>query len=441
MSTEKHIQEFDELIREMASGAETPVPPSVWEGVGSGTSGAAGTGAAGVAGKAIIAKWAAIVAGAAIVVTAAVTLLNQQPETLVSEETVIVQSEDDGSQVQEKSEEVETISGSGGSELDREDQVSAEESDDQLKRDNSVENDNSGNTETVEGEATHQESTETPVAESDADDGRIDTPVEKHTDVPYALEMADVVCEGTAAYAKLRLDFDVQTYLDPKNSFDNIQWFLDGKLVAQGLAQYNFYFPRSGKRQLTVRFTENERPVELQHSIDVQRTNASIVSESEKGKLILRAQGDVSSQRWFVNNVEVSAVDGVVEYECENYTDHKVALIAANDNGCRDTIEESIECTWVDKIDVDAPNIFSPYIKDGKNDYFEIRMDPVKTYHMQITDTRGKVVFETTDQNEYWNGQLMNEGDLLPEGWYNYVLKYGNGGNEEVKYGRLILVK
>jgi len=434
VSTEKHIQEFDELIREMASGAETPVPPSVWEGVGSGTSGAAGTGAAGVAGKAIIAKWAAIVAGAAIVVTAAVTLLNKEPETPVSEETVITQTEDQVTTDQESPSE--TIGEKDAIEVSPETgEASSQRNTESNGSDINVQSTTSGSAEAGYTEATDGGSTETPTMTDDTQDGSADTPDDEHGSVPHTIEMSNVVCEGNTSEAVLRSDNSENIYAD------GVQWWLDDKLVAVGGVRYNFYFPRAGKHVLKLRFTEDGHPVQIEHIIDVQRTNASIVSESEKGRLILRAQGDVAQQSWFVNNIEVTAIDGVVEYECENYSDHDVVLIAVNDKGCKDTIEETVECSWENKIDFDAGDIFSPYIKDGKNDVFEVRLDPVKSYHMQIRSNSGRLVFETTDQNEYWNGQLMNEGEMLPEGRYNYVLKYSNGGKEETKYGRLILVK
>jgi len=434
VSTEKHIQEFDELIREMASGAETPVPPSVWEGVGSGTSGAAGTGAAGVAGKAIIAKWAAIVAGAAIVVTAAVTLLNKEPETPASEETVITQTEDQVTVDQESPSET-IVENNATQVLPNSGETSGEHNTEPISSYSTDQIATSGSAETGDAEATDGASTETPGMNDVTPDRSINTPDEHHGSVPHTIEMSNVVCEGSTSEALLRSENRANIYAD------GVQWWLDDKLVAVGGVRYNFYFPRAGKHVLKLRFTENGHPVHIEHIIDVQRTNASIVSESEKGRVILRAQGDVAQQSWFVNNIEVTAIDGVVEYECENYSDHDVVLIAANDKGCKDTIEETVKCSWEDKIDFDAGDIFSPYIKDGKNDVFEVRLDPVKSYHMQIRSNSGRLVFETTDQNEYWNGQLMNKGEMLPEGRYNYVLKYSNGGKEETKYGRLILVK
>lgn len=431
MSTEKHIQEFDELIREMASGAETLVPPSVWEGVSSGTSSAAGAGAAGAAGKAIIAKWAAIVGGAAIVVTAAVTLLKDNAEIpSVQDETAITQTQE-GETTDQVSpviivEEHET-SGSDQNEGDASSERIADSDGSQVSNNQSSSDD--GDVET--GETVDQGNSEAPDVTDDSDKGD-DTPGDQHGDVPHTLNMSNVVCVGSTAEAVLTGENVLS---------DGVQWWLDGKLVAVGGVRNNFYFPRAGKHRLILRFTDNGHPAQLEHVIDVQRTNASIVSESEKGRLILRAQGDVAQQSWFINNTEVEAIDGVVEYECENYSDHDVVLIAESDNGCMDTIEKVVECSWEDKIDFDAGDIFSPYIKDGKNDVFEVRLDPVKSYHMQIRSNSGQLVFETTDQTEYWNGQLMNNGEMLPEGRYNYVLKYSNGGKEETRYGRLLLVK
>lgn len=432
MSNEKHIKEFDELIREMASGAETPVPPSVWEGVSSGTSaGAAGTGAAGIAGKAIIAKWAAIIAGAALVVTATVVLLRDDASDVVTDpvDKTVTQIEDRTIAPQDES---------GTSETVVTDQVDTDSGNNTQADVSQRTDEQSATSESVPessgvSEETATNNTTATNDEIEGDHKDVDEPVNGNEELMSPqLEVQGVLCAGEATTAELN-----GSAIDASG----VQWWLDGKLVTVGGMSQSLYLDKTGKHQLKLRFSQDGRLQEIDRVIDVQRTSAAIVSESEKGKLILRAQGDVRTGRWFINNVEVEAIDGVVEYQCENYSDHDVVLIAANDNGCRDTIEETVQCTWEDKIDVDAPNIFSPYIKDGKNDFFEIRMDLVKTYHMQITDTRGKLVFETTDQSNFWNGQMMNEGDMLPEGWYNYVLKYSNGGKEETLYGRLILVK
>lgn len=70
---------------------------------------------------------------------------------------------------------------------------------------------------------------------------------------------------------------------------------------------------------------------------------------------------------------------------------------------------------------ITVPNIFTP---DGdlKNDLFK----PVLTftpsdYHLIISDRQGKTVFETRDQNEYWDG--TDNGRQLPQGVYIWFVK------------------
>jgi hypothetical protein len=62
-------------------------------------------------------------------------------------------------------------------------------------------------------------------------------------------------------------------------------------------------------------------------------------------------------------------------------------------------------------------------------------MSKVDHYHMLIRDFNGNVVFETQNQDEYWNGKRYNMGDMLQTGNYTYLLVYVANGRKETKTG------
>lgn len=64
-------------------------------------------------------------------------------------------------------------------------------------------------------------------------------------------------------------------------------------------------------------------------------------------------------------------------------------------------------------MEVFVPNIFSPN-GDGHNDYLVINGPRLFNYYIQIYDRWGKLVFESTEQKEYWDGKL-NGNDLAPQ--------------------------
>jgi gliding motility-associated-like protein len=73
-------------------------------------------------------------------------------------------------------------------------------------------------------------------------------------------------------------------------------------------------------------------------------------------------------------------------------------------------------------------NAFTP---DGNGQNDEIK--PILTfrpdeYYFAVYDRWGSIVFETTDIDEYWNGDINNKKDA-PPGVYIYYLKITTSGN------------
>jgi gliding motility-associated-like protein len=101
---------------------------------------------------------------------------------------------------------------------------------------------------------------------------------------------------------------------------------------------------------------------------------------------------------------------------------YRVLLTAYSENGCIDTITkfvnvEDVYFFWI-------PNSFTPD-KNGTNEVFQpvgYAFDP-SYYSMEIFDRWGKLLFQTNDYYEGWNGKFNNSGDLLQSGDYIYIIK------------------
>ncbi len=79
---------------------------------------------------------------------------------------------------------------------------------------------------------------------------------------------------------------------------------------------------------------------------------------------------------------------------------------------------------------VTVPNTFTP---DGNliNDYFRPVMSFTPSgYHLLITDLRRKVLFETRDHEDEWDG--MFNGIRVPEGVYLWFLKVGTPAGKTI---------
>jgi gliding motility-associated-like protein len=69
-----------------------------------------------------------------------------------------------------------------------------------------------------------------------------------------------------------------------------------------------------------------------------------------------------------------------------------------------------------------VPNAFTPN-DDGVNDTWQIRDVFVKDYVLKVYDRWGKLVFETFDKNQQWNGKMF-DGSSAPNDAYIYILTY-----------------
>lgn len=88
-----------------------------------------------------------------------------------------------------------------------------------------------------------------------------------------------------------------------------------------------------------------------------------------------------------------------------------------------------------DSIKITIPNIFTPN-NDGKNDFWSmIVTDGLEIFDMQtsIYNRNGKLVFESTNITQNWNGHNVYEGSLCSDGTYFYIISYTDGNTNKTK--------
>jgi gliding motility-associated-like protein len=104
---------------------------------------------------------------------------------------------------------------------------------------------------------------------------------------------------------------------------------------------------------------------------------------------------------------------------------YDVQLLATSVNGCVDSISHQI--TVQSKVNFYVPNVFSPN-DDGRNDQFEVfALGALEEYHMKIFNRWGGIVFQSSDANTSWNGDLP-DGSKAETGIYVYVIEYDYAG-------------
>jgi gliding motility-associated-like protein len=99
---------------------------------------------------------------------------------------------------------------------------------------------------------------------------------------------------------------------------------------------------------------------------------------------------------------------------------YTVSLIAANQQGCSDTISRTAYIEVYDKPILFIPNAFSPN-GDGVNDVFFVSGSGFKEFYLAIFNRWGEKVFEAEDQRSGWNG--THNGKEMEQAVYVYYVK------------------
>jgi gliding motility-associated-like protein len=129
--------------------------------------------------------------------------------------------------------------------------------------------------------------------------------------------------------------------------------------------------------------------------------------------------GDCSQIYVLPNQATVYVVDGVDGNQCHNY----------------DTVLVDISGYQ----EVFVPNVFSPN-GDGWNDYLEVRGPRLFDYKIQIFDRWGKLIFESIDQKDTWDGKFKGN-DLAPQAFV-YIIRGETLLGEKIKRtGNVTIIK
>ena len=133
----------------------------------------------------------------------------------------------------------------------------------------------------------------------------------------------------------------------------------------------------------------------------------------------------------FVQN-NIYKVDAIVNRE------QFISVVTTNRWGC--AITDSIYVSPKHCCDIVLPDAFTPN-GDGKNDIFRIRSSGFQLlYKFVIMNRWGQKIFETSDQNQGWDGYFNNKPQ--DPGMYSYYIKYKCTDKEEFeKTGNFILIR
>jgi gliding motility-associated-like protein len=85
-------------------------------------------------------------------------------------------------------------------------------------------------------------------------------------------------------------------------------------------------------------------------------------------------------------------------------------------------IDSSFEKVTILPYTIYIPNTFTPDGDGFNNEFKVVTYLPAQSWNFKIYNRWGEIIFQSTDQNEFWNGTY--KGQKAPDGIYNYHLIY-----------------
>jgi len=143
-----------------------------------------------------------------------------------------------------------------------------------------------------------------------------------------------------------------------------------------------------------------------------------------------QSQGDIVYRKWDFENGEVVENSVNVSNTFYHGGEYLVKLYVKDDHNCYDSITKKIEIK--ENTILFIPNAFTPN-GDGLNDVFGPTWNTIKeinNYKMIIADKWGKILFETSDPNKWWDGKTSGSDQIVPDGVYTYMIEFDNKEND-----------
>jgi len=149
---------------------------------------------------------------------------------------------------------------------------------------------------------------------------------------------------------------------------------------------------------------------------------------------------DATDWNWNIKGLKTST-DNQFEYTFRKKGIYMVELSATNEYGCSNSTQKPIEIK--NDYNLLAPTAFTPN-GDNKNDNFipeALRLMEVD-FTMVVYDKSGKMMYQTNNVNQPWDGTNMNDNSIAEDGAYVWTVQFKNA-NGEIEYyeGHVIITR
>jgi len=214
------------------------------------------------------------------------------------------------------------------------------------------------------------------------------------------------------------------------------EWDLgDGTVKYGGVIYHTYTSAGTYTIQLTLKDRKTNKIVKQSETIDVTVLSVpqtSFVYEESNGIVpetyFRNETQQIKSTQWNIVGFYASSRNEFY-YSFKQKGEYVVKLTTIAENGCSNTATKII--TIEKDYNLLAPTAFTPN-DDFLNDKFIPKALPLLNlpFTMTIYDRQGKLVYQTTDANQPWDGLYTKDGIPAPNGVYVWVVQLTNENGE-----------
>jgi len=214
------------------------------------------------------------------------------------------------------------------------------------------------------------------------------------------------------------------------------EWDLgDGTVKNGGVINHTYSSAGTYTVQLTLKDRKTNKIVKQSETVDatvLSVPQTSFVYEESNGIVpetnFRNETQQIKSTQWNIVGLYASSRNEF-NYSFKQKGEYVVKLTTTAENGCSNTATKII--TIEKDYNLLAPTAFTPN-DDFLNDKFIPKALPLLNlpFTMTIYDRQGKLVYQTTDANQPWDGLYTKDGVPAPNGVYVWVVQLTNENGE-----------
>jgi len=226
------------------------------------------------------------------------------------------------------------------------------------------------------------------------------------------------------------------------------EWHLgDGTIIIGSTIDYTYEVAGHYSVELVLRDLNTKEIIKISPPVEItvlEEPSTSFTYEMantiEPSTYFRNTTPTTTNLHWEIENLKSSNLENI-QYSFKHKGRFTVNLTATNENGCSTTCSKTI--TIEQDYNLLAPTAFSPN-GDNLNDYFMPKALPLMElpFTLTIYDRQGKLMYQTTDSSQPWDGINTQDGIPAENGIYVWVCQLTKeNGETEIYQSQIVITK